>query len=131
MSSEDSQSGVSVLRLLAEKSTVAIMRELASGPLRPSEIKRRLPSVTHSALMRRLAELVERGAVTRERVVGLSPRAYYSLTYAGRALLEIPDAAARWGQQRTENQAASPRATRPGFSGATSCCGWPSVHGGP
>jgi DNA-binding HxlR family transcriptional regulator len=112
---EDGQLEVSVLRLLAEKSTVAILRELANGPLRPSEIKRRLPSVTHSALMRRLAELVERGALKRERVAGLSPRAYYSLTCAGRALLEIPDAAARWGQQ-TRNQAqltARPQPPRP------------------
>jgi DNA-binding HxlR family transcriptional regulator len=98
----DGQLEVSVLRLLAEKSTVAIMRELAGGPLRPSQLEQRLPGVGHSALMRRLTELVERGAVTRERVAGLSPRAYYSLTSAGRALMEIPDAAVRWERQRTE-----------------------------
>jgi DNA-binding HxlR family transcriptional regulator len=120
MVSGDSQLEVSILRLLAEKSTIAVMRELADGPLRPSEIGQRLPDVSHSALMRRLAELMERGAVTRERVVGLSPRAYYSLTSAGRALLEIPDAAVRWEQQRVEEQGrliVPPRPPRPTANG--------------
>ncbi len=93
---EDGRPKVSVLRLLAEKSTVQIMRELAGGPLRPSELEQRLPCVAHSALIRRLGDLAHWGAVAHERVVQLSPRAYYSLTGAGRALLEIPDAAARW-----------------------------------
>jgi DNA-binding HxlR family transcriptional regulator len=106
----DGRLEVSVLRLLAEKSTVAIMRELADAPLRPIELRQRLPGVSHSALMRRLAELVKRGAVTHERVTGLSPRAYYSLTTAGRMLLGIPDAAARWERQRSDEQADRDRA---------------------
>ncbi len=102
---EDDLPKVSVLMLLAEKSTVEIMRELAGGRLRPSELERRLPCVAHSALLRRLGDLAQWGAVAHERIVELSPRAYYSLTSAGRALLEIPDAAARWERQRIHEQA--------------------------
>lgn len=99
------QMGLVTLRLLAEKSTVEVLRELTDGPLRPKELGLRLPNVAHSTLVERLAGLVGMGAVTRERVVELSPRAYYSLTSAGRALLEIPDVAARWERQRVEVEA--------------------------
>ena len=92
----DGQLGTTALRLLAEGPTVQIMRELTDGPQRPSEIEQRLPDVAHSALMRRLADLAHRRAVRHERIRELPPRAFYSLTDAGRALLEIPAAAERW-----------------------------------
>ncbi len=91
--------GASILQLLAEKSTVEVLRELSDSPVRPSELKQRLPDIPHSALMRRLAELALAGAVTHERIVGTPPRAYYSLTSAGEALPQIAEASARWGQR--------------------------------
>ncbi len=95
----DREPGASILRLLAEKSTVQVLRELSDSPIRPSELGQRLPGVPHSALMRRLAELALMGAVTHERIVGTPPRAYYSLTDAGGALLQIAGASERWGQR--------------------------------
>lgn len=91
--------GVPALRLLAEGSTIQILRELREGPLRPMELERRLSDVTHSALMRRLGEMVRRRAVAHERIVGLSPRAYYSLADGGRALLGVAEAAECWERQ--------------------------------
>jgi len=84
------QLGVATLRLLAEGPTIRILRELTGGPSRPSDLERRLADVAHSALVRRLAELAQSGAVTHERIAGLPPRAYYSLTDAGHDLLRIP-----------------------------------------
>jgi DNA-binding HxlR family transcriptional regulator len=93
---QDGQLGASALRLLAEGPTVQILRELTDHPLRPSELEQRLPDVAHSALMRRLADLAQWGAVTHKRIRELPPRTYYCLTHAGRALLEIPEASERW-----------------------------------
>jgi DNA-binding HxlR family transcriptional regulator len=97
--SESDQSGASVLRLLAEKSTLQVLHELSDSPVRPSELEQRLPDLPHSALMRRLGELALTGAVTHERIVDTPPRAYYSLTDAGEALLQIAEASGRWGQR--------------------------------
>lgn len=97
--------GASILRLLAEKSTVQVLSELSDSPVRPSELRQRLPDIPHSALMRRLTELALTGAVTHQRVLDTPPRAYYSLTDAGGALLQIAEASEHWGQRgRPETQ---------------------------
>lgn len=96
---EDGQLGASTLRLLADRPTVQIMRELTDGPLRPLELGQRLPDVAHSAMMRRLADLTHTGALTRERIRELPPRTIYSLVDAGRALLEISEACESWEQR--------------------------------
>ena len=91
--------GAVTLRLLATGATVAIMHELVPAPRRPNELKRRLPHVTHPALMRRLGELVQHGAITHERSAGTPPRAHYALAEAGLDLLQVPEASARWEQR--------------------------------
>jgi DNA-binding HxlR family transcriptional regulator len=107
---ENGQLGVSILRLLAEGSTIQILQELTNGPLRPNELEQRLPDVAHSALMRRLAELAQKGAVTHERIAGLPPRAYYSLADAGQALLQIPEASERWERRWSQARRDAPDA---------------------
>jgi DNA-binding HxlR family transcriptional regulator len=99
MIAEGDRRGVSTLRLLAEGSTIRILRELRGGPLRPVELGQRLSEVGHSALMRRLGELVTRRAVVHQRIGGLSPRAYYSLAPGGSALLGVAGAAECWERQ--------------------------------
>ena len=90
--------GVPILCCLAEEWTVPILRELDAGPLRPSELDERLPRAPHAAVMRRLRQLHSGGVVLRQRSRGLSPRADYFLTDAGRELMEIPRAADRWAR---------------------------------
>jgi DNA-binding HxlR family transcriptional regulator len=102
----------SILRLLAEGSTIEILKELSEGPLRPVELEQRLPDVAHSALVRQLGELARRGLVTHERIMGLPTRAYYSLADPGRALLGIPDAAERWERQWSAPARPGPAGTR-------------------
>jgi DNA-binding HxlR family transcriptional regulator len=103
--SQGDQLGVPALKLLAEAWMVAILRALAEGALRPAEIERALTDGGHSVVMRRLRHLLDRGLVTYERLPGLPPhphsapisrRALYSLTDAGRALLEIAASCERW-----------------------------------
>jgi DNA-binding HxlR family transcriptional regulator len=103
--SEGDQLGVPALKLLAEPWMVAILRALAEGALRPAEIERALTDGGHSVVMRRLRRLLDNELVTYERQPGLPPhphtapiprRALYSLTDAGRALLEIATGSERW-----------------------------------
>jgi DNA-binding HxlR family transcriptional regulator len=96
MAKQSGQLGASALRLLAEGPTVRILHELTGAPARPIELEQRLSSLAHSVLMRCLADLAQHGAVRHERVRELPPRSYYSLTDAGRALLEVAAASARW-----------------------------------
>jgi DNA-binding HxlR family transcriptional regulator len=106
--SQLNQLGVRALKLLAEEWMVAIVRGLAEGALRPTELERDLPDGGHSAVMRRLRHLLEWELVSNERRPGLPPharsaaiarRADYSLTDAGRMLLEVPAEAGRWEQR--------------------------------
>jgi DNA-binding HxlR family transcriptional regulator len=88
--------GACVLRLLAERLTVQVVRELAGGALQPSELQQRMPGATHTAVMRRLGGLARAGAIARKRVPDVPPRAYYELTGAGRGLLPLAGAAEVW-----------------------------------
>jgi DNA-binding HxlR family transcriptional regulator len=103
--SQQDQLGVCALKLLAEESMVAVLRGLAEGALRPAELEHALPDVGHSVLMRRLRHLLESELVTCEHQPGLPPHArsagvpreaHYSLTDAGRMLLEVTAEACRW-----------------------------------
>ena len=105
--SQQDQLGVRALKLLAEESMVAVLRGLAEGALRPAELEQVLPDGGHSVVMRRLRHLLDRELVSYERQSGLPPharsagiprQAHYSLTDAGRMLLEVAAEAGRWEQ---------------------------------
>lgn len=117
---QPNQLGVPALKLLAQEWMVAILHGLADGALRPAELERALADGGHSLVMRRLRHLLERELVTYERQPGLPPharsagiprRAHYSLTDAGRMLLEVPAEAGRWERRWCA------RAQRPGAAG--------------
>jgi DNA-binding HxlR family transcriptional regulator len=94
------------LKLVAQRWVIAILLELADGPLRPHELERRLGGLSHGGLVRRLSELSRNGVVRHRRGREVPPRAYYTLTRAGEELLTIADRAARWEEQtRVPNQA--------------------------
>lgn len=89
------------LRLLAQSWMVAIMRELSNGPVRPTELERRLPGIPHSIAMARLAQLRDCGAATRLRTHGTFPvHAHYTLSHTGQELLTIATEAERWDGRR-------------------------------
>jgi DNA-binding HxlR family transcriptional regulator len=112
MNRQDDHLGDQTLRLLGRRWTATVLRELAgSRALQPSDLERRL-DIAHSALLRRLDQLVSAGAVRRERVAGVPPRAYYALTDAGQALLPICDAAAQWESRWSPSVPASDPALR-------------------
>jgi DNA-binding HxlR family transcriptional regulator len=90
------QPGDAALALLADEWTVALIGELAQGPLSPAELERRLHPITHAPLMERLKDLSLQEVVVRECLPGSSSRAECALTERGRGLAEIVAEAARF-----------------------------------
>lgn len=94
------------LKLLTEPHSVSILRALMDGPRRPSELEQRLPDVPHSALMRRLRDLSNRGLARHERRSGLPPSAEYALTTPGRMILRVTGAAEQWERRWAPTESA-------------------------
>ena len=102
---ERDELGLRTLRLLAEDWMVSVLTGLAGGPIRPGQLERSLPHAGHSVVIRRLHRLLEAELVSCEHRSGVPPhpgttavprRAYYSLTDAGRTLVEVTSEADRW-----------------------------------
>lgn len=73
-------------RPLADERTMAIVRALADGPRRPSELER-LGGVARSTIYARLGELTELGVVASDRLSEFPLRVAYRLNDAARAML--------------------------------------------
>ena len=72
--------------ILGERWTLLVLRELACGPQRYSDLRRRLPGVSSSVLSDRLGRLEERGLVVRRRQPPPAPATLYEFTTDGEAL---------------------------------------------
>lgn len=94
------QPGDASLGLLAPEWTAAIVGELADEPLRPAELKQRLPGAPHATLMGRLGDLARARIVARDGVAGSPRHVEYALTERGRGLTEIVAEAARSEPER-------------------------------
>jgi DNA-binding HxlR family transcriptional regulator len=80
--------------------TLAIVAELAPGPMRLSALQARLGGVSAGLLDRRLRRMAEDGLLTRSRHREIPPRVELALTEAGHELLPVAAALARWGLRR-------------------------------
>lgn len=85
------------MSLIDSKWKSCLIDELRHGPLRPSELHRRLPEATPRVLDLQLKELVEDGLVAKTIHAELPPRSEYALTELGRSLIPIIDAMTDWG----------------------------------
>jgi DNA-binding HxlR family transcriptional regulator len=79
--------------------TLLIILQLASKPLRLSELRKYLPGISTGVLNRHLQQMVDLDLLARQRFRELPPRVEYKLTASGLALLPIVSALARWGMQ--------------------------------
>jgi DNA-binding HxlR family transcriptional regulator len=89
-------------QLVCQRWTPLLIRDLAGGPLRFSELQRGVPSMSPSLLTKRLRELQEEGVVVRADGRG-SP---YELTEAGRELVGLVVDLGVWGQRWTRRELA-------------------------
>jgi DNA-binding HxlR family transcriptional regulator len=81
---------------------VLVISQLGQGPLRFSEIKRRLGSISQKMLTATLRGLERDGFVTRTVFPTVPPRVDYELTSLGRELLEPVTVMADWALKNAE-----------------------------
>lgn len=88
---------VRALSATGDRWTLLIVLALAHDPQRPVQLERRLPGISSGVLDRHLQQMVALGLLLRNRFKEMPPRVELALTGAGRELLPIARAMARWG----------------------------------
>lgn len=88
------------LAVAGDSWTLAIAAELAPGRMRLSTLRGRLAGVSAGLLDRYLQRMTGAGLITRSRYREMPPRVEIELTDAGRELLPVASALARWGLRR-------------------------------
>jgi DNA-binding HxlR family transcriptional regulator len=91
--------------LFCEKWTPLIVRDLAWGASRFSELQRGVPLMSPTLLSRRLKQLEAEGVVERKRA-GNARTFTYQLTRAGREFIPVIDALGVWGQRWSRRELA-------------------------
>jgi DNA-binding HxlR family transcriptional regulator len=85
-----------VLAVLAEKWTLLIVAQLAQGPMRTAEIRRKVDGVSEKMLIQTLRKLEGFALVSRRSYPEVPPRVEYRLTPLGRSLARVANLFGRW-----------------------------------
>ncbi|MFF1924139.1 winged helix-turn-helix transcriptional regulator [Streptomyces sp. NPDC058221] len=85
-----------VLDRVGDKWSTLIIAVLESGPLRYTDLQRRIPGISQRMLTHTLRQLVEDGLITRTAYAEVPPRVEYALTPLGRGLHEIATQLIGW-----------------------------------
>ncbi|MGD9695027.1 MAG: winged helix-turn-helix transcriptional regulator [Thermoleophilia bacterium] len=85
-------------QIVSGKWTLLVLRDLARGPSRFSELERSLRGISPRTLSVRLRALEEEGIVERREFHEMPPRVEYRLTAKGRDLVPIVDAMRHYGR---------------------------------
>ncbi|HUC87502.1 MAG TPA: helix-turn-helix domain-containing protein [Candidatus Saccharimonadales bacterium] len=85
------------LKIVGDKWTALLLRDLATGPRRFSQLQTSLGGISPRTLSQRLESLVEHRIITKQAYAEMPPRVEYELTQKGRDLLPILQAMANWG----------------------------------
>jgi DNA-binding HxlR family transcriptional regulator len=88
--------------ILSGKWTILLIRDLADGRTRFSELERSLEGLSPRTLSLRLRALEEPGIVERRTFPEVPPRVEYSLTEKGRALVPIIEDMRAYGREWLE-----------------------------
>ncbi len=91
-----------ILSRVGDKWTVLVIVQLKGGPLRFSEIKRRLGSISQKMLTTTLRALERDGFIKRTVFPTVPPRVDYALTPLGSDLLKPVSEMANWAVENTE-----------------------------
>ena len=95
--------------IVCAKWTILLVRDLAEGRSRFSELERSLTGISPRTLSLRLRALEEEGIVERRSVSDVPPRVEYALTEKGHALLPIIDVMRAYGTQWLGGECAAGR----------------------
>lgn len=88
-----------VLQMIANKWTALVICSLGPGPLRYSELRRRIDGVSQKMLTQTLRHLERDGLVSRNIYPVVPPKVEYSLTSLGRTLFDPLKAICRWSEE--------------------------------
>jgi DNA-binding HxlR family transcriptional regulator len=86
-------------QIVSGKWTLVMLRDLATGPRRFTELQRSLAGISPRTLSQRLRALEEEGIIERREYAEMPPRVEYSLTDKGRDLSPIVDAMREYGSR--------------------------------
>lgn len=85
--------------IICSKWTMLVIRDLAAGSTRFSELERSLAGISPRTLSLRLRALEDEGMVARTTYPEVPPRVEYELTEKGRALIPLIDDMRRYGRE--------------------------------
>ena len=88
--------------ILGQRWTLLILRNMAAGPQRFSDLKAGLLGISTSVLSSRLEDLTERGILSQRTLDPPAASVVYELTPAGMALAPVMMELARWGARFME-----------------------------
>jgi len=91
-----------VLDRIADKWTVLVIRRLADGTLRFSQLRRAVGGISQKALTSTLRGLERDGIVSRRLYASVPPRVEYSLTDLGRSLIKLVAGICTWAEVHIE-----------------------------
>ena len=91
--------------IVGERWTLLIVRDLTLGPLRFSDLRRRLKGVSPSVLSERLTQLERRGLIERRVLGPPAASTVYELSEMGRALQPAMIELTKWGAPGSLSQA--------------------------
>lgn len=92
-----------VIHIIGSRWTIPIVRDLSTGPKRPSELSRSLPGISPKTLTQRLRDLEKWGLVERQAFQEIPPRVSYSLSERGKDLMYIIEALRDLGESWQRN----------------------------
>ena len=86
-------------RIVSGKWTLLVLRDLADGTCRFSELQRSLAGISPRTLSQRLRQLEDEGIIVRHAHAETPPRVDYRLTPKGRDLVPIVEAMREYGSR--------------------------------
>ncbi|RBQ29878.1 winged helix-turn-helix transcriptional regulator [Aliarcobacter vitoriensis] len=92
--------------LVDDKWKFLILWNLATKPLRVSELTQKMPDISQRTLSRKLKALEEVSLVHRVVFPEVPPKVEYSLTIHGERLLEVFEIMSKWGEKYAKEMGA-------------------------
>ena len=89
----------SAMEIIGSKWTALILRDLASGPKRFSELEKSVGTINPRTLSQRLDDLESHGIITKASFAEVPPRIEYALTKKGLDLVPVLEQMATWGNK--------------------------------
>lgn len=87
----------SCMKIIGNKWTALILRDLASSPQRFSQLQRSIEGINPRTLSQRLDDLEKHGIITKKNFSEVPPRIEYTLTKKGKDLIPVLKQMAEWG----------------------------------